>query len=135
MKREQGKEKDTMRLRFLFPRARRVLRNRKELFELLQKALGLMTSKKGLDEVRGQGFTLVNLVKDRMSGRYKDFSWTNLVLIVAGLIYLVSPIDFIPDFILGIGYADDVAVILYIMRKLSGELDKYKLWSDGQMGP
>lgn len=28
------------------------------------------------------------------------------------MIYLVSPIDVIPDFILGIGITDDVAVIL-----------------------
>ncbi len=38
-------------------------------------------------------------------------TWTKSVLPIS-LLYLISPIDFMPDVILGLGQLDDVAVIL-----------------------
>ena len=37
--------------------------------------------------------------------------WTKLVL-PAALLYLISPVDFVPDVILGLGQLDDLGVIL-----------------------
>ena len=54
------------------------------------------------------------------------------ILAVAGivftLIYIISPIDLIPDYILGIGQIDDAAILgfcLYLLRK---DVRKYKEW-------
>jgi uncharacterized membrane protein YkvA (DUF1232 family) len=48
------------------------------------------------------------LADPRVPARYK-------VIILAGLLYLVSPIDAIPDVIPGIGFADDAAVLIAIL--------------------
>jgi uncharacterized membrane protein YkvA (DUF1232 family) len=43
------------------------------------------------------------------------------------LIYLVNPIDIIPDFLIG-GFVDDAAVIAYILKKITIEITAYKNW-------
>ena len=58
-------------------------------------------------------------------GKYKDYDVTNLVIIVAALLYVVSPIDLIPDF-LPVGFADDATIIMWAISEMKNELDKYK---------
>lgn len=41
------------------------------------------------------------------------------VVIIGALLYLVLPIDVLPDYIPGIGFLDDVAVILAVVREVS----------------
>lgn len=85
-------------------------------------------SKNGLKEVKDKVLLLIDYLGDIVNGNYKDYNGKALLYVVAAMIYLVSPIDVIPDFILGIGLTDDVAVILFVLREVSLELDKYKEW-------
>ena len=85
-------------------------------------------SKKGLKEVKEKVILLIDYISDIVNGNYKDYNVKAFLYVVAAMIYLVSPIDVIPDFILGIGLTDDVAVILFVLREVSLELDKYKEW-------
>lgn len=71
----------------------------------------------------------VNLISDWNKGVYTDFSKNSLIMIIIGFIYLVSPIDLIPDFLIG-GFLDDVAVFAYIFKKIEHELEKYRLWKN-----
>lgn len=85
-------------------------------------------SKNGLKEVKDKVLLLIDYLGDIVNGNYKDYNGKALLYVVAAMIYLVSPIDVIPDFILGVGLTDDVAVILFVLREVSLELDKYKEW-------
>lgn len=85
-------------------------------------------SKNGLKEVKDKVLLLIDYLGDIVNGNYKDYNGKSLLYVVAAMIYLVSPIDVIPDFILGVGLTDDVAVILFVLREVSLELDKYKEW-------
>lgn len=85
-------------------------------------------SKKGLSEVKENILLLIDYMSDIVNGNYKDYSVKSLLFVVAAMIYLVSPIDVIPDFIIGIGLTDDVAVIFFVLREVSLELDKYNKW-------
>ena len=85
-------------------------------------------SKKGLKEVKEKVTLLIDYLNDIANGNYKNYNVKALLYVVAAMIYLVSPIDVIPDFILGVGFTDDVAVILFVLREISLELDKYKEW-------
>lgn len=41
-----------------------------------------------------------------------------IILLVVGIGYFLLPVDLIPDFLLpGIGYLDDIAVILFLMDR------------------
>ncbi|WP_329804400.1 YkvA family protein [Flavobacterium facile] len=73
-----------------------------------------------------------SIVKDYINGNYKVIPLTTIISIVASLLYLISPIDFIPDFIPGIGLIDDVFVIGLVISSASSDLDKYKQWKENK---
>lgn len=75
---------------------------------------------------------LFQLAKDYANGNYKDVSNASIVAIIGSLLYFISPIDVIPDFILGIGFLDDAFIIGYVFNKVAKELDKYQSWKDKQ---
>jgi uncharacterized membrane protein YkvA (DUF1232 family) len=52
-------------------------------------------------------------------------AWYKKAVVVAGLIYFISPIDVIPDFIPVVGYLDDLGVILAVLKFLGHELVPY----------
>ena len=43
-------------------------------------------------------------------------------LLAAALAYFILPLDFIPDWLVGIGFTEDLAVILMVLRQLSGSI-------------
>ena len=74
---------------------------------------------------------VVPLTMDFLKGTYRDVSVKSIVIFILTLAYLISPIDLIPDWILGLGQIDDAAILglsLYFMEK---DLLKYKEWKDG----
>jgi uncharacterized membrane protein YkvA (DUF1232 family) len=48
------------------------------------------------------------------------------VLIIGALVYFVLPTDLTPDFIPGIGYIDDLAVIMGVLKRLAHEVNRYR---------
>ncbi len=47
---------------------------------------------------------------------------------VGGLIYLVSPLDLIPDVLPLLGFVDDAAVLFWIVRQVRRDLDDFRAW-------
>ena len=70
----------------------------------------------------------LELVKDWIKGDYKEISKGSIIMIIGGLLYLVNPIDIIPDFLIA-GFLDDAAVLGYLFKKISLELDIYRNWN------
>ena len=54
-----------------------------------------------------------------------EVAWAKKATAVGSLVYLVSPLDAVPDFIPGGGLLDDVAVILFVVQMLAGSLKAY----------
>lgn len=65
-------------------------------------------------------------------GEYRAISPKALVTIVAGLLYFVSPLDAIPDWLLGVGFLDDIAVLGWVLKTVADELGRFKAWRDAQ---
>ena len=61
-------------------------------------------------------------------GEYRAISGKAVLSVVAGLLYFVSPIDAIPDWLLGVGMLDDIAVLAWVMKTLEGELEAFRAW-------
>ncbi len=72
---------------------------------------------------------LMSLAKDALAGRYK-ISKMDLAIITGAIIYVVSPIDAIPDFIPMAGWLDDIGVIALAMNKLNTVIEDYKIWKE-----
>lgn len=69
----------------------------------------------------------------------KNVPLKDKAIIIGALGYLISPLDVIPDAIPIAGLGDDVAVLLYVLRKIKGDLteevkqrayDKLSKWFD-----
>lgn len=66
--------------------------------------------------------TFLQMVRDpnyRISKRVK-------ILAVISILYLISPIDIIPDFIPFLGFADDVSLLVGTFSLLVKEIDAYR---------
>lgn len=55
-----------------------------------------------------------------------NVAWGSKALGIGSLLYLVSPLDAIPDFVPFLGLTDDVGVITAVVTSLSIALSKYK---------
>ena len=64
----------------------------------------------------------------KINNLYTKVPVGTIVAIVSALIYFVSPVDFIPDFIPGIGQVDDAAVIVACLALVTADLDEYSVW-------
>lgn len=55
----------------------------------------------------------------------KDVSIFKKIMVLAMLIYVFSPLDIIPEAVLGFGFIDDALLAVYVISSISSELDKY----------
>ncbi len=74
------------------------------------------------------------LLKDYFSGRYKNLPWKVVAAIITALLYVLSPIDLIPDLIPGVGYLDDAAVLALCLKLVKLDVDKYAKWRKNEDG-
>jgi len=71
---------------------------------------------------------LISMLRDFKRKDYKEVPWSIIAAIVFAILYFVNPFDLIMDFIPGIGYLDDVAVVGLIFASIEHELKKYAKW-------
>jgi uncharacterized membrane protein YkvA (DUF1232 family) len=71
---------------------------------------------------------LIPLIKDYWKGTYRDVSVKSLVIFGVALVYIISPIDLVPDYILGIGQIDDAVILGLALYFLEKDLRRYKEW-------
>ena len=107
--------------------AKRIFNNKDEIKKVFNDS-----NKKLEDNKKSMGSTLIENVKllrsmiaASMSGRFK-FSKRTIIYIVGGLIYFLNPFDIIPDFILGLGFLDDAAVLGFVIKKIRSEIERFK---------
>ena len=70
---------------------------------------------------------LLSMLLDFFKGRYPLPKKTAL-LIVFAFLYLISPVDIVPDVFPLIGLVDDVAVLAFAFNFIKGDLENYRDW-------
>ena len=83
---------------------------------------------RGLEDFWDSLKAFLRFIRAYASGDYRDVPWQTLVLIVAAILYFLMPIDVIPDVLVGLGYADDAAVIAWVMSSVGPQLEKFRQW-------
>jgi uncharacterized membrane protein YkvA (DUF1232 family) len=71
-----------------------------------------------------QAKLLYEMLRDAMAGKFK-MPWVTVAAITAALLYFISPLDIIPDFIPGIGLVDDALVISLAISVARMDLRRY----------
>ncbi|AFQ44114.1 YkvA family protein [Desulfosporosinus meridiei] len=95
------------------------------LNEAIQKA---SAQRNRLGEVWEKLHLLFGVFRDWLNGSYKELPKRSLFMIVLGIVYFVSPIDGVFDYIPFGGLIDDAAVAGFVISQVSADLEKYKLW-------
>jgi uncharacterized membrane protein YkvA (DUF1232 family) len=71
---------------------------------------------------------LYHLVGDYARRRYRALPWKTVAAAAGALLYVLMPLDAIPDAIPVVGLADDAAIVLFILRAIHDDLHAYKAW-------
>jgi uncharacterized membrane protein YkvA (DUF1232 family) len=108
------------------------------ILELLREALTKAKDVAG-NESKGAGqillekvTTLSRMVKAYFTGEYRIIPWGSIVKIIAVLIYFISPIDVIPDFLPFIGLTDDLALTMWLFSSLKDDFQNFEAWEQGK---
>ena len=105
-------------------------RNSKSLFNLIRDAVNKSggLSGKNIAAFREQLSVVTRLLKAYATGEYRQLPWKTLIRMIAVLIYFVSPIDILPDFLPIIGLTDDIALMLWLFSGMGDDIEKFRQW-------
>ena len=71
---------------------------------------------------------LLRLVRAWVRGDYRRVPLKSIALVIGGLLYFLTPLDVIPDFIPVVGFLDDAAVIAYVLRSIRADVERFEEW-------
>jgi uncharacterized membrane protein YkvA (DUF1232 family) len=86
----------------------------------------------GFSELKEQLKLVQALCVAWIKGEYRNIKPQALLSVVGALVYFIAPIDAIPDWLLGVGFVDDLAVLAWVFKKWADELAAFKQWREAQ---
>jgi uncharacterized membrane protein YkvA (DUF1232 family) len=92
------------------------------------KMKGFFKNVEGLKRYWDDACCVFSLLKDRIAGRYTETPWGTIASLTGALLYVLSPLDLIPDFIPVIGYLDDATVFGFVIVMAKDDLERYREW-------
>ena len=71
---------------------------------------------------------MLRLIRAYSRREYRNVPLQSLVMIIGAIIYILNPFDLIPDWIAGLGFADDAVVLAFAVRQTRQTLDDFMTW-------
>lgn len=116
--------------------ARRTLQNvsitQEKLDAIFAKAEKLTIDTGPINKVYQDILLFIQIVKAYIAREYREIHVGSVIAIFAALIYFLSPIDIIFDYIPGVGYVDDMFVIGLVLKQLDSDLKKFRIWKESK---
>lgn len=113
-------------------KATSILQDPERLQKLLassaQKLRSLGNDNEGVQKLKEQAFTFNRMVRAYLNGDYRDIPWKNIITVTAGIVYFVTPLDLIPDFIPITGFMDDLTVLMWVLNSVRGSVEAFEEW-------
>lgn len=110
-------------------RAREYVNDRQKAAQLIREAIEKANRNQGaLKKLLVQLKALFRLTSAWVKGEYTQVSMRTILWVIAAIIYFVNPFDVITDFLPGVGYVDDAAVIFFVINSIRRDLDKFLEW-------
>ncbi len=101
----------------------------KKLLEKTQKKLENAQKDDSLMEKLVEYLKLISrMLGNYLSGKYNETPWQTIIMLIAGLLYFVAPLDAIPDFIPIGGWLDDATVLVWLGNCFKEDIANYKVW-------
>ncbi len=68
-------------------------------------------------------------------GDYRGTTFAHVALLAAAVVYIVSPVDLVPEALFGIiGLGDDAVVVTWLAAALVADTEAFLLWERGASG-
>lgn len=77
---------------------------------------------------------MFSLIRDYARGQYREVPWKTIAVVAAALLYVLNPLDLIPDMILLLGLVDDAAVVATALVWVESDLYRYAAWKEARDG-
>jgi uncharacterized membrane protein YkvA (DUF1232 family) len=71
---------------------------------------------------------MLRLIRAYYRGEYRTVPITTLLIIVAALIYLLDPLDLLPDWIPALGFIDDAFILTLAIRRTREAIEQFLAW-------
>ena len=112
-----------------------VARDPQRLHKLVEDAVGKISSipRGPFAETWPYLMAMIRLIRDYHRAEYRDLSEPNLLIIVAAILYFVSPFDVIPDWVPVLGHIDDAFVISLALKSVRADLDTFMAWETARI--
>ena len=114
----------------MMPYANQEKKNKNRLNSVIEESMSKTNKMDMFKKISRELRLAFGLVIDYSKGNYRDVKKIDILLIVAGFLYLLNPADIVPDFLLFFGFLDDLSVLTFIVKKLDKELEKYNDWKN-----
>ena len=95
---------------------------------ILEKVLSNETFSREIHKVR----ILIRMLSDYRRGEYEGLPWNTVAAIGVALLYILIPVDLIPDAIPVIGFTDDIAMLLFVWKMVTKDVKDYVRWKCSQ---
>ncbi len=97
-------------------KSREILKEKEKVESVLEKVEEKINKLKKVDVIFEKVNDLVMVVREYLNNGNSKLSSQNITDVLSALIYLLAPMDAIPDSVPDIGYSDDIAVIKYALK-------------------
>jgi uncharacterized membrane protein YkvA (DUF1232 family) len=71
---------------------------------------------------------MLRLIRAYYRGEYREVAVSTLLVVIAAVIYVVNPLDLIPDWVPGLGLLDDAFIVAFAVRQTQQALDDFMTW-------
>ena len=72
------------------------------------------------------------MIRDWFSGGYDKVPTRMVVSLIGAILYFLSPLDIIPDWIPMAGFIDDAAILAFVFKLSEADLKMYRRWKRRQ---
>lgn len=115
----------------LYRQAERIISSDTKVSRLLDEVfLKIGESSELFYKTQDNVIALTRMLNAWVKGDYKNISTKSVIAVAAALIYFVNPLDIVPDFIPVIGQLDDILVLVYLIRMLNKEIERFMAWEN-----
>ena len=116
-------------------KAKKMLPNKKKISNVLKKARRIFERLHNIPKCEALAKNICNfcdLLSDYFAGVYQNLPLSTVVAALAGLIYVVLPIDVLADFVPVLGWLDDAAVLAFVVAAEQNDVKEYLNWKKNQ---
>lgn len=115
-------------------RATKLLGKPFKILTILNETANKLADKESKDNKFKQLFdvalTLVRLVRSYVTGDYRQIQTSTIISGLAVLLYVLNPIDLVPDFIPVLGFLDDLSLVSWFLGKFQVEIERFRDWEN-----